>query len=261
MSSLSFFDHGLPRLKELLKPGMLCAFDFDGTLAPIVTEPERARIPLPILRRLAALAEFTPVAIITGRSLEDISIRLDFFPEFVIGNHGMEGVPGWEQRAEAYRTNCSLWHARLQAALHASAFDPGVWIEDKIYSLSVHYRLAVDRSGTENRLRKLLPEVLPEAKVVDGKCVFNIVPPDAPDKGEALSHLCELTGAPGAVYVGDDITDESVFRLSRRDLLTVRVERSTDTAADFYLQERMDMVPLLDALLAGLSEALSPMPG
>src|SRR4051794_19629681 len=94
--SLSFSEYGLQRLDEIVTPGMLCGFDFDGTLAPIVTEPHRAEVPLDVLRRLVELCECTPVAVITGRSLADIRARLDFSPDFVAGNHGLEGVPGWE---------------------------------------------------------------------------------------------------------------------------------------------------------------------
>ncbi|KRB78316.1 trehalose-phosphatase [Noviherbaspirillum sp. Root189] len=251
-----FFDQGVQDLLELVRPGMLCAFDFDGTLAPIVADPSDARIPAPILRRLAALTEFTPVAVITGRSVEDVSLRLDFFPEYVIGNHGIEGMPGQETQEELYRLTCQDWLKRLQAALQAQDLASAAWIEDKTFSLSIHYRMAQDLSRTEARLRRLIRQQLPDAEIVDGKCVFNVLPGGAPCKGDALEMLRHTISAPSVIYVGDDVTDESVFRLPREDLLTIRIEDAPDTAAQYYLQRQEQVIDLLDMLLHRLSEIL-----
>lgn len=252
----SFLEHGTGRLLDIVRPGMLCAFDFDGTIAPIVDDPAAARVAPSVLRRLAALAEFTPVAIITGRSLEDISLRLDFFPEFVIGNHGMEGLPGEERNEERYRLSCRAWLHDLQGALGRAGLDPAIWIEDKIYSLSVHYRLAQDPPAMESKLRRLLELTLPGVRIVEGKFVFNLLPADAPDKGQALKMLRTLTGAQSVIYIGDDVTDESVFHLPHDDLLTIRIENHPGTAAEFFLPDLADMPQFLDILLKRLSETL-----
>lgn len=254
--SLCFFEHGARRIEEIIKPGVLCAFDFDGTLAPIVKDPERACMPAAISRRLAILSEYARVAIITGRSLEDIGLRLDFLPEFVIGNHGIEGIPGWEERAGHYRKLCGEWAQRLSAALNDRAlFDAGIWIENKAYSLSVHYRMARNREDTEQSLGKLFAALVPDAHVIGGKCVFNLMPPGSVNKGIALERLLDVSGASGALYVGDDVTDEDVFRLHRKDVLTVRIERAVDSAAEFHLNHRLEMVQLFDELIGRLSEA------
>jgi trehalose 6-phosphate phosphatase len=251
---LHFFEHGASRLEEIVHPGMLCAFDFDGTLAPIVKEPSRASIPSAVLRRLIALSEHTPVAVISGRSVADVSLRLDFLPEFVVGNHGIEGLPGWEPNAGRLQALCLDWEQQLKRAMtDRTLFDGGIWIENKSYSLSVHYRMVRNRAEAEERLLKLFASLTPSAHVVVGKCVFNLLPPDAPDKGSALARLCEVSGAPSAIYVGDDVTDEDVFRMRRQDWLTVRIERSGESAAEFHLHHRLDMVQLLDALIDRLT--------
>lgn len=235
---------------------MLCAFDFDGTLAPIVAEPERACIPATVSRRLAILSEHARVAIITGRSVEDASLRLDFLPEFVVGNHGIEGIPGWENRAEAYRRLCQDWEQRLAPALDdRRIFDAGIWIENKTYSLAVHYRLARDRKQAERDLAGLFARLMPEAHVIGGKCVFSLMPSDTVNKGVALERLLDASGAPAALYVGDDVTDEAIFRLRRKNLLTVRVERAADSAAEFYLHHRLEMTRLFDELICRLQDA------
>jgi trehalose 6-phosphate phosphatase len=252
--SLPFFEFGAPRLDEIVQPGMLCAFDFDGTLAPIVKDPAQVCMPAAISRRLSVLTEHALVAIISGRSVEDVGARLDFRPDFVVGNHGIEGIPGWKDQAEHYRQLCHEWEQRLALALKERAlFDPGIWIEHKTYTLSVHYRMVRDRPKAVAELLRLFADLVPAARIVGGKCVFNLVPPDAPDKGVALAGLCEASGARSAIYVGDDVTDEDVFSLRREDWLTVRIEHSCDSAAEFHLQHRLDMVQLLDELIIRLA--------
>lgn len=252
--SQPFFEYGAQRLQDIVKPGMLCAFDFDGTLAPIVKDPACACIPAPVLRRLVVLAEHARVAVISGRSLEDVGARVDFLPEFVVGNHGIEGVPGWENRAEQHQALCLEWERQLTMALsERPQFGSGIWIENKTCTLSVHYRLARDRAEAESRLPDLFSTLSPPAQVMAGKCVFNLLPPGAPDKGMALARLCEVSGAPSAIYIGDDVTDEDVFRVRRDDWLTVRIERAGNSMAEFYLHHRLDMVQLLDLLIKQLS--------
>lgn len=252
--SLSFFESGASRLNDIAKPGMLCAFDFDGTLAPIVKDPGRACVPAAVSRRMAMLSEYARVAIISGRSAEDVGARLDFLADYVVGNHGIEGVPGWEDRTAEYQQLCQEWELRLSRALaDRSLFEPGIWVENKACSLSVHYRLARDRTVAEGRLLQLFSAILPSARIMAGKCVFNLLPVDTPNKGMALARLCELSGASGTIFVGDDVTDEDVFEMRRPDWLTVRIERSARSSAEFYLHHRLDMVQLLDVLIKQLS--------
>jgi trehalose 6-phosphate phosphatase len=84
--------------------------------------------------------------------------------------------------------------------------------------------------------------------------VFSLLPRDAADKGSALEQLMRISGARSAIYVGDDVTDEDVFQLRRRDLLSVRVEHAPGSAAEFFLHHWLDIVQLLDALIQRLRE-------
>ena len=92
-----FSTDGEAALRAVMQRRPLLAFDFDGTLAPIVARPDQATVPEPVSRGLAKLAERWPVAVITGRSVADVSPRLGFTPRYIIGNHGVEypmrGVP------------------------------------------------------------------------------------------------------------------------------------------------------------------------
>lgn len=118
----------------------------------------------------------------------------------------------------------------------------------------MHFRHADDPVATGKGLRRLLLSVVPEAKVVGGKCVLNILPADAPDKGTALTALRGITAAPSAIYVGDDLTDESVFGLPHADLLGVRIEDDPATAAEFYLQDPAGIIGFLDVLIEILGD-------
>jgi trehalose 6-phosphate phosphatase len=250
-----FSKAGKKRLEEIGVPGLLCAFDFDGTLAPIVAIPEQARLPDEIRHRLAALAQLAPVAIITGRSVQDIRARLGFTPDFIIGNHGLEGLPGWEKRAARHEDLSTGWRKQLTGALLEHADDPGIHLEDKRYSLSVHYRLARNPDHAANRLQDLFHRLDPRPRIVSGKYVYNLVAEDAWHKGSALERLMQLCHSRNAIYVGDDVTDEDVFRLRRPDILTVRIERGVDSAADFFLPHADDILPLIEELTERLRKA------
>lgn len=251
-----FSPAGERRLDEIVRPGLLCVFDFDGTLSPIVEHPDDARLTPDVLERLQRLARRTPVGILTGRSVEDIRPRLGFEPSYLVGNHGLEGVPGRAQGDSGYTRLCAGWREQLLAALaDRERFDPGIQVEDKKYSLSVHYRRAADPDLARERLTVLFAALQPAPRVIGGKFVFNLLPEDKVDKGTALQQLVRYSGASSVIYVGDDVTDEDVFRLQRPDLLSVRIGLHPDSAAPFHLQLREDIVTLLDDLIHRLPAA------
>jgi len=116
----------------------------------------------------------------------------------------------------------------------------------------VHYRLAADHEMAETQLERLFMELQPQPRIVWGKKVFSLIPEDAGHKGSALEQLMTMTQANGAIYVGDDITDEDVFRLRRRDLLSIRIEHAPHSAAEFHLPASKDIQRLLDELIQRL---------
>ena len=248
-----FSDVGQLRLAGIAQAKMLCAFDFDGTLAPIMPRPEQVRLPDSVRERLLRLSAHAPVAIITGRALEDIRGLLDFTPDFVVGNHGMEGVPGWEARAAEHERYCAAWKAQLSRMLERTAQNDGIFIEDKRYSLSVHYRAAPDPQRAAAVLDDVCARLEPKPRLVAGKYIVSLVGDDAWHKGNALEALMTMTGARSALYAGDDVTDEDVFRIRRSDLVSVRVEYSTESAAEFFVPRAQDMERLLDDLIVRLA--------
>ena len=253
-----FSEAGRLRLNEIVQPGVLCVFDFDGTLAAIVDQPENAFISIEIAHRLAKLSSLTQVAVLTGRSIEDVRKRLRFKPAFIIGNHGLEGLPGWERKAAAYEKCCREWQSTLINQFHRCGMRAGVWIEDKRYSLAIHYRQAEeDHAVVEKRVKACISTLVPSPYIIEGKCVFNLLPDHANNKGTALEYLMRTVKAPRALYIGDDITDEDVFKLTHPSVLSIRVESHSQSAAAFYLRQRLEMIELLDVIITTLSEKLS----
>src|SRR5207237_4203324 len=127
---------GLERLRDFVSPRSLLAFDVDGTLAPIVARPWDARIPAELQRRLAAFTSKATVAIITGRAVADARKMLEFSPAYLIGNHGCEGLPGFESETELYAAECTRWLEGLGEENDAWRATPGVTLEEHNYSLA-----------------------------------------------------------------------------------------------------------------------------
>ena len=229
----------------------LLAFDFDGTLAPIVARPDDARVSAAIAQQLRQLAHLCPVAIVTGRSVADVAPRLGFEPDFVIGNHGAEdpldtSSPQGSPSLDALRL-------RLAAAgpMLASA---GVSIEDKRYSLALHYRLARDRDAAQAAIDTLLQAIEPGLVTFGGKCVVNVVDTLAPDKGDAVLRLVERAGTAAAVFVGDDVNDESVFVRAPPHWLTIRIGRDDPRSrAAYFLDGHAEVAMFLGMMLNVLS--------
>jgi trehalose 6-phosphate phosphatase len=236
-----------PQQRELLahfaSSNVLAAFDYDGTLAPIVATPEQARMRDSTRAIFRRLSDSFPTVVISGRQQADVDARLEGFGVFaVIGNHGIEP---WEAR-EAYRQQAARW---VEALRHELRGMEGTWVEDKQYSVAVHYRQSPQPMAARRRII-LSASQLPAARVVTGKRVCNVVPATAPDKGTALALARESLGCDAAIYVGDDHTDEDVFRLQPDwPLLTARVGARRDTRAQFHLRGQRDIDQLMDVLI------------
>jgi len=223
----------------------LLAFDFDGTLAPIVATRSAAamrRSTFALFKRVCALY---PTAIISGRSRRDVASRVrGAAVRYVVGNHGLE--PG----ADSPETERALAEAR-EALGRLAATTQGLDLEDKRYSLALHYRRSRHRRAARAAVLAALAGLVTPMRVVPGKLVLNVVPASAPNKGDALLALRERERADVALYVGDDVTDEDVFRLDQPGrLLTVRVERSRTSAAAWFLRDQREMDVLLGHLIS-----------
>jgi len=186
-----------------------------------------------------------PCAVISGRSRTDVARRLHGMPlRQIIGNHGLE--PG--HRMAAFEREIALVRPRLESALAQCA---GIDIEDKRFSLAVHYRRSRRKREARRAIREAVAKLPIRLREIPGKLVVNLVSERAPDKGDALIRLRDEARADTAVYVGDDVTDEDVFQLDQPGrLLSIRVGRSSASAAAYFLRDQREMDALLSRLLS-----------
>ena len=243
---------GEAALAAVLRLQPLMAFDFDGTLAPIVARPDNARISIAVATRLKALSARLPVAIVTGRAVADVRERLGFEPQFIIGNHGAEGTAS---PATAGVRADVLDRLRDTLTAHAGVLQAaGVAVEDKGLSLALHYRLSRDRERAQALITDLLQPEPAGLRIFAGKMVVNAVPADAPDKAQAVHALVAQLGAAAAFFAGDDVNDEPVFASAPAHWFTLRVGREAPASqARFCLEGPQEMAMLLEHVLSKLS--------
>ena len=236
---------GAAVIDDIAQERALLAFDFDGTLAPIVEERSAAQMRPETQALLRATAVLYPCAVISGRARSDVLARVADIPlTAVVGNHGAEAGFGPLDRELVAQVR--TWADSQMASL---AGVEGVEIEDKRFSIALHYRHASDGHAAERRIRDAIAP-LAGAVVFGGHAVVNVLPSSAPTKGDALRTLCGRTGAKLAVYVGDDRSDEEAFR-SDAVSISIRIGESLDSAAQYFLPDQSDIDELLRQLIAG----------
>ncbi|MGH3468506.1 MAG: trehalose-phosphatase, partial [Thermocrispum sp.] len=226
-------------------PRLLVACDYDGTLAPIVQNPDTAR-PRPesvgALRSLAGLHE-TTTAVISGRALCDLA-TLSRLPGEVhlVGSHGSEFDIGFVHELDSAAREL---HRRLEAELDSLVHGiPGVSLEIKPASIAVHVRQASDEDAARvlNSVHQG-PCKWVGVTVTDGKAVVELAVVST-DKGRALDIVRHQAGATAAMFLGDDVTDEKAFaRLSGPDL-GIHVGDG-ETLAQYRIPETVDVATVL----------------
>jgi trehalose 6-phosphate phosphatase len=223
---------------------VLVAFDFDGTLAPIVAERDAARMRETTEALLEQVCRLYPCVIISGRSHQDVTQRINGLPvRHIMGNHGLE--PG--EHMAKFEEQTALVRPTLVNAL---AQCPGVDIEDKRFSLAIHYRRSRRKRDARHAIHDAVSKLPLRMRTIPGKLVINVIPEDAPHKGDALIRLREHEGTDTAIYVGDDATDEDVFDLDQPGrLLSIRVGQSRSSSAAYYLSDQREIDSFLRRLL------------
>lgn len=243
-----FSDEGHTMLATTLRNKPLLAFDFDGTLAPIVAKPDDARIPGVVAARLKAVAAVLPVAIITGRAIGDVRTRLGFQPHYVVGNHGGEDDAdpfGSQERTEALNALRVQLQERGNALLAC-----GIMIEDKRQSIALHYRQSQVRKQARALIEAVLAPYGRSLHIFPGKMVVNVTALNAPNKGDAMLRLVARSGAPCALFAGDDANDEPVFAVAPPDWVTVRVGHATPPSlARFYVDGHEEVALMLERIV------------
>ncbi len=246
-----FDKDGIQALEAFCMAKTLFAFDYDGTLAPIVDDPTDAIMRRKTYGEITQLALLTPVALISGRARDDLARLAPKEIDFMIGNHGLEGLPGGSPSLEQAEISCNRWSEILSKQI----LTKGVVIENKRYSLAVHYRMASDKRKARSTILDLAASLSPAPRIVLGKCVVNLVSPGAPHKGVALLEVMLRSECRSAVYIGDDDNDEDVFRLGEESLLTIRVGKEEGSASLYYINSQDEIDRVLSLCTTGLQKA------
>jgi trehalose 6-phosphate phosphatase len=238
--------------------------DFDGTLAPIVNDPADACLEPDVRRRLTALAarDDTLLAIVSGRALTDLRMRVGIASAIYVGNHGLEisgpeiGGPEIDGKPVSFVEPCALARQeplrRICDNLAATlAHIPGALVENKVLTASVHYRMAA--AGEVHHITEIvhreMTRSLKHFHVNHGKMVLEIVPRTDWHKGTAVGWINTRLAMPGArsIYIGDDRTDEDAFACMT-DEITIRVGRPAGTSARYYVKDPARVHAFLDWL-------------
>ncbi len=230
-------------------PRLLVACDYDGTLAPIVTNPNAATPQQESVHALRSLASLpaTTTAVISGRALRDLA-TLSRLPSEVhlVGSHGSEFDAGFVHQLEPEATEL---RTRLQVEVqNIVQGHPGVTLEAKPASVAVHVRNA-EPDVAERVLDAVRtgPALWDGVEVTDGKAVIELAVVQT-DKGNALDALRHQVGATAAMFLGDDVTDEKAFARLHGPDIGVKVGPG-DTLADYRLADTPDVATVLAFLM------------
>lgn len=240
---------GRRQLDLLARALTLYAFDFDGTLARIVRNHQDAQLARPIREGLVDLGKRTCTAVISGRSVADLQARLAGAVPHLIGNHGLEGLHASPQVLRQARQTCEAWKQQVGSGCGADLARVGATVEDKAYSLALHYRTAARKQAAREAVFMVLAKLQPTPRILLGKDIVNVIPCGAPHKGIALLELMHQLNRTAALYVGDDETDEDVFSLPDARIVAVRIGKKKTSAARFYLERQSEITALLRYLV------------
>jgi len=226
--------------------------DFDGTISGIVGDPTEARLIDGAADPLARLAErLATVAIITGRAAGDARRLVGVPGVLVVGNHGVEWLaPGAINPEPA--PGAALVAARLEATLAGVPTTPGVVIERKGLSATVHYRNAAHPpSARDEILRAVERAALHDIEVREGRMSVELRPRGLGDKGGAARAIVERHALRGVVVMGDDLTDLDMFNAVAELRATGRIAAAIIGVGASDAEVHPGVVAAADAMLAG----------
>lgn len=240
--------------------------DYDGTLSPIVDDPDRAFMSESMRATVRKLARYFPTAIVSGRCRDKVYSFVRLAELYYAGSHGMDikgPSKGYKKDAEDVLFQPASEFLPMidevyKALLEATKSTPGARVENNKFCCSVHFRCVDEKKWIE--LAKQVGDVLegyPSLRLTQGRKVFEIRPTIKWDKGKALEFLLESLGYANCadvfpVYIGDDRTDEDAFKVLRErgqgfGILVSKIPK--DTNASYSLQEPSEVMAFLRRLV------------
>ena len=259
----------LTSLKEIEKQirghGIAVFLDYDGTLTPIVDDPEKALIQEHMRNSLATLSNLCTVAVISGRDLSDVREKVGLDDIVYAGSHGFDiagskNMNVQSQRGEEFLPLLDTAEERLREQLESVE---GALVERKKFSLAVHYRKV--KKENVKTVEDIVDDVIheqPRLRKSTGKKVFEVQPGIDWHKGKAMLWLIENMDLQEkdivTFYIGDDNTDEDAFdSLPERGIGIAVMEKPRSTAARYVLKNPAEVEKFIRALaefLGGIAE-------
>lgn len=252
-NALSHFDQ-LQQQIAGRKP--LLILDFDGTLSPIVPNPDDAILPKTSKDSLIRLASITPVAVISGRDRKDVEQKVALPQLIYAGSHGLDmaGPEGLDIPKKVDDTYLSALHVAADSLRQRLAEVKGCMVEAKKYAIAVHFRNVADEE-VEKVIGSVTQELAkqPLLKKGTGKKILELKPAIDWHKGRASLWLFEALGLNDSnaipIFIGDDITDEDAFAsLHPRGIGILVGSHGEKTAASFSLEDTEAVQRLLERL-------------
>ena len=254
-----------PRIVKKIKSSkrILLSLDYDGTLTPIVSTPDKALLSPEIKKYLKKISKNPRVtlAVISGRTLRDVRKKVTLEEPYYAGIHGLEIKPPKGKsfvHPQALRSREDIRKIKTTLAKRLSQIK-GVLIEDKILSVSLHYR-GVKSARQVRQLKRIFTEITSplvkrgRVRIISGKKVMEVRPALRWDKGEALLWMMKDVGKNALlpIHLGDDTTDEDAFSKVNKQGISIFVGKKRPSRARYYLKDVTQVkkfLSMLDSLL------------
>nr|CAB3470051.1 unnamed protein product [Digitaria exilis] len=237
--------------------------DYDGTLSPIVTDPDMAFMTAEMRAALRDVAKQFPTAIVTGRCVEKVRSFVGLTELYYAGSHGMDikGPSSKDDQTvllQPAREFLPVINKAFRALEEMTRATPGARVENNKFCLSVHFRCVDEKSWTPlaEQVKAVLRD-FPELKLTEGRKVLEIRPSIMWDKGKAVEFLLKSLGFDDRsdvlpVYIGDDRTDEDAFKVLKKrgqglGILVSKCPKETD--ASYSLQDPTEVMEFLVRLV------------
>ncbi|WOL08690.1 putative trehalose-phosphate phosphatase 6 [Canna indica] len=237
--------------------------DYDGTLSPIVDDPDSAFMTDAMRKAVRKLGRCFPTAIVSGRCLDKVMSFVKLAELYYAGSHGMD-IKGPEKSTaksilfQPAREFLPMIDEVNEALLENTKSIPGVKVENNKFCVSVHFRCVEEKNwgALFEQVRSVLKEY-PKLRLTQGRKVLEIRPTIKWDKGKALEFLLRSLGFADCddvmpIYIGDDRTDEDAFKVLRErgqgiGILVSKFPKETN--ASYSLQEPSEVKDFLTRLV------------
>lgn len=191
--------------------------DVDGTISHIVNQPDAATVTPGSREHLRTLHnQIALVAVVSGRAAGDVRRMVDLPELYYVGNHGLEW---WSDGGVAITPEAEQFRPALEAAIREIEphIVPGMIVEDKGATISVHYRQVASPAAVQGTLTPVLQKIAGahHLRMFQGRMIFELRPPVEVNKGTAFRELVARNNLDAAMYIGDDTTDVDAMRMAR----------------------------------------------